>query len=86
MSKVSKMTINFELLSVSKMSNLRIHISPGMEKLKMLNLNSRLNLIQRVLLGTPSEKELTSLPNIHVTLTNLFISIVLETAVIKFGQ
>ena len=79
------MTINFELLSVSKMSNLRIHISPGMKKLKMLNLNSRVNLIQRVLLGMLSEKELTSLPNIHVTLTNLFISS-LGTTVIKFGQ
>ena len=71
--KVSKITVNFELLSVSKMSNLRIHMSPGMGKLKVLNLNSRVNLIQRVLLGTPPEKELPLL-HIHTTLTNLFIS------------
>ena len=72
--KVSKITVNFELLSVSKMSNLRIHMPPGMGKLKVLNLNSRVNLIQSVLLETPPETELTSLLHIHMTLTNLFIS------------
>ena len=68
------MTINFELLNVSKMSSLGICISPVMEKLETLNLNSRIKLIQRVLLGTLPQKELTSLPHIHVTLTNFFIS------------
>ena len=56
------------------MSNLRIYISPVLEKLETLNLNSRVNLIQRVLLGTLPQKELTSLPHIHITLTNLFMS------------
>ena len=72
-------------LSGSKMSSLRIYISPVMEKLETLNLNSTVNLIQRVLLGTPPQKELASLPHIHVTLTNLFISR-LRTTVVKFGQ
>ena len=84
MPKVSKMTINFELFNVSKMSNVRIHISPGMEKLKVLNINSRVNLIQSVLLGTKPQKELTSLSHIHVTLTNL-LSLVSGATVIKFG-
>ena len=73
MPKISKMTINFELLNVRKMSSLRIHISPVMEKLEALNLNSRVNLIQRVLLGTLPQKEMTSLPHIHMTLTNLYL-------------
>ena len=71
---VRKMTINFEALNVSKMSNLRIHISPVMEKLEALNLNCKVSVIQKVLLSTPPQKELTSLPHIHVTLKNLFIS------------
>ena len=74
MPKVSKMTIDFEVLNVSKMSNLRIHISPAMEKLEALNLNSSINFIQRVILGTLPQTELTSLPHTHVTFTNLFIS------------
>ena len=44
-----------------------------MEKLETSNLDSRTNLIQKPLLGTPPQKELTSVPPIHVTLTNLFI-------------
>ena len=44
------------------------------KKLEALNLNNRVSLIQRVLLGTLPQRELTSLPHIHVTLTNLFIS------------
>ena len=51
--KVSKMTNNFDLLNVSKMSSFRVYVSPVMEKLETLNLNTRVNLIQRVLLGTP---------------------------------
>ena len=37
----SKMTINFELFKVSKMTSLKIYVSPVMEKLKTSNLNSR---------------------------------------------
>ena len=51
--KVSKMTINFDLLNVSKLSSLRVYIYHQSEKLETLNPNSRVNLIQRVLLGTP---------------------------------
>ena len=82
---VRKMTINFEALNVSKMSNLRIHISPVMEKLEALNLNSRVSVIQKVLLSTPLQEELTSLPHIHVTLKNLFI-LASGATVIKLGQ
>ena len=39
--KVSKMTINFELLKVSKMTSLKIYISLVMEKLEISNLDSR---------------------------------------------
>ena len=72
--KIIKINIDFELLNVSKIGNLRIHISPLMEKLEALNLNSRVSVIQRVLLSTPPQKKLTSLPHIYVALKNLFIS------------
>ena len=46
-----------------------------MEKLETSNLDSRwVNLIQRVLLGTPPQEALTSLPPFHMTLINLFFS------------
>ena len=38
MPKVSKMNINFELLKVSQMTNLKISISPTTEKLETSNL------------------------------------------------
>ena len=37
MPKVSKMNINFELLKVSQMTNLKISISPTTEKLETSN-------------------------------------------------
>ena len=40
--KFSKMNINFELLKVSKMANLKINISPVTKKLETSNLDSRL--------------------------------------------
>ena len=45
-----------------------------MEKLETSNLDRRLNLNQRVPLGTPSQEVVKSLPHNHVTLTDLFIS------------
>ena len=39
--KVSKMNFNFELLKVSKMTNLKISISPATRKLETSNLDSR---------------------------------------------
>ena len=68
MPKVSKMTINFELLNASKMSSLRFYISSIMEKLETLNLSSRVNLIQQILFGTLLQKELMSLSYIHISL------------------
>ena len=66
------MTINFELLKVSKMTSLKTYISQVLEKLD--NKQHQVNLIQRVLLGILHQEVLMSLPHIHVTLTNLFIS------------
>ena len=40
--KFNKMNINFELLKVSKMANLKINISPVTKKLETSNLDSRL--------------------------------------------
>ena len=64
--KLSEMT--------TKMTTLKIYISPVMEKLETITLGQQVNLIQRVLLGTLPQEVLTSVPHIHVTLTNLFIS------------
>ena len=41
MPNVSKMNINFELLKVSKMTNLKIFLSAVMEKLETSKLDSR---------------------------------------------
>ena len=79
------MTINFKLLNVSKMSSLRIYILPIMKKIETLNLNSRVKLIQRVLSGTPCQKELTPLPPIHM-IRQISSSPVLGAIFIKFGQ
>ena len=46
------MSISFELFKVSKMNSLRNYTSSVMEKLETSDLDSRLNLIQRVALGT----------------------------------
>ena len=55
-----KMAINFELLNVvSKRSSLGIYISPVVERLETLNLDDRVNLVQRVPLDTLPQKELT---------------------------
>ena len=53
------MNINFKMLKVSKMSSLRIYpLTIVMEKLEISNLDSRINLVQRVLLDTLRLKEL----------------------------
>ena len=53
------MNINFKMLKVSKMSSLRIYpLTIVMEKLEISNLDSRINLVQRVLLDTLPLKEL----------------------------
>ena len=41
MLKVSKIIIDFELLNVSKMTSLKIYISPVMEKPETSNLDSK---------------------------------------------
>ena len=62
---ISKMTINPELLKVSK--------SHG--EARNIKFGQQVNLIQMVALGTPPQRVVTSLPhNHHVTLTNLCIS------------
>ena len=41
LSKASKMNIKFELLKASKMTSLKIYVSPATEKLETSNLDSR---------------------------------------------
>ena len=79
------MTTNFELLKITKMSSLKIYISSVMEKLET-KFGQQVNLIQRILLGTPPQEVVTSLLYNHVILTNLFISSYRGAIVIKFGQ
>ena len=95
MPKVSKITINFELLKVSKMkkllkvrkmTNIKIFISPVIEKLETFKFGQQVNLIQRVLLGTLPQEVVMSLAHNYVTLSNFFISSYKGTTVIKFGQ
>ena len=45
-----------------------------MEKLEISNLDSKVSLIQRVLLDTPTQNEMMLLTHIYVTLRNLFVS------------
>ena len=74
--KVSKNERVGSILICSKSTKWEIWesiVSSVMEKQEVLNLNSGVSVIQRVLFCTPPQKELTSLLHIHVTLKNLFI-------------
>ena len=79
------MTINFELLCVSKMSSLKIYISLVMAKLETF-LDSRYTPLQRIPLGTLTQELVTSLLHYHVTLTNPFVLSHRGTTAIKFGH
>ena len=83
MLEVSKMNIIFELLKISKMTSLKIYISPVMEKLEA-KFGQHVNIIERVPLGTPPQAVVKTLAHNHVT--NLFISSHRGATVIKFGQ
>ena len=61
LAKVSKININFELLKTSKMTSLKIYISPVMEKLETSNLDSR------VPLSTSPWKVVMSWAHNHIT-------------------
>ena len=71
--QIQKMSINFELRKVSKMTSLKIYISPVIGEARNIKLRQQVNLIQRVPLGTPHQEVLT-LPHNHVTLKNLILS------------
>ena len=95
MPKVSKITINFELFKISKMNkllkvrkmtNIKIFISPFIEKLEAFKFGQQVNLIQRVPSGTLPQEVVMSLAHNYATLSNFFISSYKETTVIKFGQ
>ena len=73
MPEVRKMTINFEMLKVSKMTSLNLYISSHQE-FRNIKFGKQVNFIQRVLFGTLPKEVLTSLSHIHVILTNLLIS------------
>ena len=67
---------HFEPLKVNKMTSSKIYISSHGEATSLprnIKFRHQVNLIQRVLLGTPPQEVPMSLPHIHVTLTNLFI-------------
>ena len=78
------MNIIFELLNVSKMTSLRIYISPIYGEARNIKFGQQVNIIERVPLGTPPQVVVMSLAHNHVT--NLFISSYRGATVIKFGQ
>ena len=81
MPKVREININFELLKVSKMTSLKIYISPEDRNIKFGHL---INTIERVPLDTLPYLLVMSLAHNH--LTNLFISTYRVAAIIKFKQ
>ena len=74
-----------KLLKVSKMTNLKICISPSIKKLETLKFGQQVNLIQKVLLGTLPQEVVTLLTHKYVTLANLFISSYRGATAIKCG-
>ena len=80
MPKVSKMNINWELLKVSKMINLKIS---SHEEARNIEFGQQVNIIERVPLGTPPQVVQMSLAHNHVA--DLFISSYRGATVIKFG-
>ena len=75
MPKVGKMTFNFQLLEVSKITCLKKISRHG--EAANIKFGQQVNLIQRVV---------TSLPQNHMALANLFISHYRGATVIKFRQ
>ena len=74
-----------KLLKFSKMTILKIYISPTIKKLETLKFGQQVNLIQKVLLGTLPQEVVTLLTHKYVTLANLFISSYRGATVIKCG-
>ena len=79
MPKVSKTTINFEQLKVSKITSLKISCHGEARNIKF-------GQQERVPLGTMPQEVVTSLPHNYMTLTNLFISSYRGVTVIKFNK
>ena len=77
------MNIIFELLNVSKMSSLRIYISPVYGEGRNIKFGQQLN-IEMLPLGTPSQAVVMTLA--HNQGANLFISSYRGATVIKFVQ
>ena len=71
MPKVSKMSISFELLKVSKMNNLKSLYLQSLEA-RNIKFGQHVNIIERVPLGTPPLAVVMS--SAHNHMTNLFIS------------
>ena len=71
-----------KMLKVSKMTNLKICISPSIKKLETLKFGQQVNLIQKVSLGTLPQEAVTLLTHKYA---NLFISNYREATVIKCG-
>ena len=83
--KVSKITINCELLKVGKMTGLKIYIyNSSHREARNMKFGHQINIIERVPLGTSSQAVVMLLGHNH--LINLFISNYRGAAVIKFKQ
>ena len=78
------MTISFELLHVSKMSNLRI-TSPVMEKLEALNLNSRV-FYPKSSIEYPASERTDVITPYSRDFEKISLSLVSGATVTKFGQ
>ena len=94
MSIVRKITVNCELLQISKMTklpkvrkmtSLKIYISPSMKKLERCKFGEQVNLIQNFPLGKLPQ-EVVTLPHNYVILANHFTSSYRGATIIKIGQ
>ena len=65
--KSKKVTTNFELLKVSKMTSLNISTYIQSQEAKNIKFGQQVNLIQRVLLGTLTQEVLMSSSHINVS-------------------
>ena len=80
------MTVNFELLKISKITSLKIYIISSHREARNIKFGQQVDLIQKISLGAPTQEVLMSLPHDHMTLTNFFISSHWGYCYQKFGQ
>ena len=86
LSKVIKMTINFWTNKSRQNDQFENPDVSSHGKARNIKFRHQVNFIQRVQLSPLPKEVVTSLPQNHMTLTNLFISSYSGATVIKFGQ